>query len=63
MGSKFMSAVSRYVRDQTYTKDVGVKVCSAASTYVESVVGNCWRSGAELWHSQAVLEHTEKVDF
>lgn len=34
-------------RDQTYTKDVGVNVCSAASMRVESVMGNCWRSGAK----------------
>lgn len=31
--------------------------------HVEFVMGNCWRSGAKLWHSPVVLEHTEEIDF
>lgn len=67
MGSKRVSAVSVCVRDPAEIRPIlkmrVLKVCSAAPTLVESVMGSCWRSGAKLWHSTAELEHTEKNDF
>lgn len=57
-----MSAVSMYMRDLAEIRPAlktWVLKCSAAPPHVESVV---MEVGDRLWHSAAVLKHTEKAD-